>query len=763
MRLPNYKYCLMRFALWPWRHKIVSGAGLVLAVAAAIAVLRWPMDVAPYLGIDCSSEVLDRNGRVLYAFLNVEDQWCFQRGIDTISPNLLKATIAIEDQRFYTHHGVDPIAIARAALQNVTQGRVASGASTLTMQLVKQVDRHPRSLPGKLMQAVQAVRLDIRVPKDAILEAYLNTAPYGQNMLGCEAASRRYFGKPASELTLTEAALLAGLPKAPSALMPLEHSERALARRNHVLRRMLDEGFITDAEYTEAAALPLGVAWHDYPALAPHLAMRLHKADAQRTTTLDATIQGTAERILRQRVARYQNDVTNGAVMVVDVESGEVLARVGSADYFETPGGGMFDACLAARSPGSALKPFTYALAMERQQLYPTEMLLDDSLDYGRYHPENYDGTYRGIVSAEDALQRSLNVPAVAILERLGEDRLRGLLESMQLTTVDMPGDYYGLGLTLGNCEVRLEAMMGAYLTLARMGEYQRPRIMPNVTVPARKRVLSTETCAALYEMLEQPLPAEFEYEAVRAAGIRPRVCWKTGTSSGHRDAWAFVFNKHYVVGVWLGTNNGAGSKRLVGADAALPLAGRLFRALPPKTTPAWPDTAASMSRVEVCALSGLPASPCCQRTRTVSLPRTQYLHRVCDMHYPGPDGEPLERWPGAARGWDLAKIDGSAARRTALAQSVEALRILQPVDQAEYILTGETNGDCIRLRASLEERGQLHWYANDRYLGQSAPGRPLLYELAAGDHRLTCLAPNGAHRSVEIHVHEPEGSLRLQ
>jgi penicillin-binding protein 1C len=754
----------------PWRHKRVT---LLLVAALAVAgatVVLWPMDTTPYLVVGHSPELVDRDGRLLFAFLNDHEQWCFQRDLAVISPKLLQATIAIEDQRFYTHHGVDPIAVVRAGLQNVAQARVASGASTLTMQLVKQVERHPRSLWGKAVQAVQAVRLDRRLPKDTILEAYLNTAPYGQNIVGCEAAARRYFGKPAAELTLSEAALLAGLPKAPSALMPLRHPERALARRNHVLRRMLLEGFISEAECREAVARPLGVAWHDYPALAPHLAMRLRNQiqDAPLETTLDFSIQQSAERILRQRIARYQGDVTNGAVMVVDVASGEVLARVGSADYFKTPGGGMFDACLAARSPGSALKPFTYALAMERQRLYPTEMLLDDSLDYGRYSPENYDRDYRGVTTAAEALQRSLNVPAVAVLERLGQEELRRMLDSMKLSTVDMPGDHYGLGLTLGNCEVRLEEMMAAYLTLASMGEYRqlRWRNHGRAGVPPaieRARVLSPEVCAAIFEMLEQPLPMEFEREAVKATGILPRVAWKTGTSTGHRDAWAFVFNRHYLVGVWLGNNNAAPSKRLVGADAALPLAGRLMRALPVKSTAAWPETATYMATVDTCAVSGVPASNWCSRTRSASLPRTQFLHRVCDMHYPGAGGEPLERWPGAARGWDLAKIDGSAARRTEQARSVEALRILQPVDQAEYVLTGEPNGDRIRLRASVDAHTPLHWYANDRYLGQSAAGEPLLYDLSAGEHRLTCLAPGGAYRSVAIRVHEADGGLLMQ
>ncbi|MBM3290802.1 MAG: penicillin-binding protein 1C, partial [Candidatus Hydrogenedentes bacterium] len=551
--------------------------------AAACIALEWPMDAQRYLSVGASAQVLDRDGRLLYAFLNDEQQWQFARPLDEISPRLVDATIAVEDQRFWAHPGVDAFAVARAAVQNVTRARIHSGASTITMQVVKQADDLDRSAGGKLQQAWGALRLERNADKRRILEAYLNSAPYGLNLVGCEAASRRYFGKPANELTLAEAATLAGLPKSPVGLMPLRSPEAARARRDFVLDRMAAEGFIDPIECARAKAGPLGAAWHEFPQRAPHLAMRmaanLPHGESVRTT-IDLALQERAEHALAESLKQFDHDVTNAAAIVVDTQTAQVLARVGSADFYGTPGGGQVDACRAPRSPGSALKPFTYALGIERGVLYSSEMLLDDSLDYGLYNPENYDGKYRGLVSATYALRRSLNVPAVTVLDRVGYNDLHRLLTVSGMTTLVKPADYYGLGLTLGNCEIRLDQLTAAYCMIANLGAY-RPLIETEFQTQRTTRVLSSGTCLSIYAMLDQEFPSEFQRDIVRAEGYLPRVGWKTGTSTGNHDAWAFVFNRHYVVGVWLGNNDARPSKFLVGARAALPLAAQLFRALP--------------------------------------------------------------------------------------------------------------------------------------------------------------------------------------
>lgn len=739
---------------------LLAAAGC--AVVAAAGLFAYPMDADRYLEVEASSEMVDRSGRLMYAFLNRGQQWCFERGLDGISPRLIEATIAVEDQRYYSHPGVDPVAIVRAAWQNLTQGRTVSGASTLTMQVVKSAGRAPRTLWGKTRQAVQALRLERWRGKRAILRAYLNNAPYGLNLVGAEAASRRYYGKPARELTLPEAALLAGLPKSPTALMPLKHAGRARHRRDYVLARMREEGFTSEAECSRASAAPLGVSWHAFPKLSPHLAMRLKPAiqkQGRLRVTLDAGTQSAAERLIAHGLERYRDEIGNAAAIVIHAPSSSILARVGSAGFFKVSAGGQFDACRARRSPGSALKPFTYALAMERNVLYASEMLLDGAVDYGVYSPDNYDGEFNGVIPAADALQYSLNVPAVLVLERLGVETLQTFLADVGLTTLEHSPGGYGLGLTLGNCEVRLEELAAAYCMLANLGTWRPLRVVDEPWDDEARRCLSRGTCLKIFEMLDRPLPGETDAGLIRATNPARRVCWKTGTSTGHFDAWAFVFNARYVVGVWMGNNDGASSNRLVGVESAVPIAARLFRSLEPANACDWPGHGADLRPVKICATSGLPASKWCQRTREETFPRGQYLNRVCDMHHPAPGsrGAVIERRPGSAKGWDLANIRGTAAGKRR-----QNLRILEPANRAEYVLTGEDGGDRIRMRTSLDGEAVLYWYTDDLYLGASAPGNPLALSLTPGSHTLACVTADGTLDCVTFEVAHPGPTVRF-
>jgi penicillin-binding protein 1C len=754
-----------------WRRRgAIFCTSLAVLVSVAALIVAWPMNTSRYLTTTASSELLDRNGKPLYAFLSEAETWCFPVPLENISPLLVKATIATEDQRFNSHFGVDPLATARAAWSNVSNGRIKSGASTLTMQIVKQASASKRSYSGKALQMIQAIRLDARVDKNTLLETYLNRAPYGLNLAGCEAASRRYFGKSAKELTLPEAALLAGLPQAPSTYMPIEHTATALARRNFVLKRMHTKGFIDDASYKQASAAPLNARRHEFAALSPHLALRYkNRAHAvhELRTTIVKPYQQRAEYLVREAVKRCNGSVGNGAAIVLDVSTAEVLARVGSANFFDTPGGGQVDACRAARSPGSALKPFTYALAIERDCLYPSEVLLDNLLDYGRYQPVNFDGTYRGLVTASTALKRSLNVPAVAVLDRVGYENVYTLLQRLGFSTLSHEPAYYGLGLTLGNCEIKLEDAAAAYATIASMGEYKRPVTILGDQSAATRR-LKPGTCAAIYDMLGQPLPTEFDQNYFPSVNSATRVCWKTGTSTGFHDAWAIVFNAHYVVAVWLGNNDGRSSRMLVGARTALPLAAAIFRSLPPKTSNDWPETRDYLKEVSICAVSGLPATENCEQMKTTQVPREQYLHRVCDVHRPATDEDgamfavarSVEHWPGSARNWDLAHVGNASVIEAKNALNIEArqdaLRIISPANKSEFVLTGEKQGDRIRLESSQDKQSPLHWYCDGTYLGASSPTDPLYLDLTEGEHKLTCMDPSGAQDSVMYAVQKP-------
>ncbi len=747
---------LFALALWPGAGWLCSGG---LGLAARLAPV---LDPAPYLALTRSGEVQDRRGALLYAFTGRDGQWCFLRSLDQISPRLINATLAAEDRRFYSHPGVDPMAALRALWQNTTRGHVASGASTVTMQLVKRTEANRRSLRGKLGQMLDALRLERGTDKRQILETYLNSAPYSGNLVGVEAASRRWFGKPASELVLSEAALLAGLPKSPTALNPLRHPERALARRNLVLSQMREAGFIDAAEQEQAAAAPLGVAWHALPHQAPHLAMRLRAKAVDNgavRTTLDADLQGRVQALAAHHLQRFNGEITNVAVMVLDVGEGTVLARVGSADFFSKAIAGQVDLCRSRRSPGSTLKPFTYALALELQKAYPTEQLLDGTLDYGGYNPANFDGSHNGLVSATEALRLSLNVPAVMMLDRVGVEPLCSFLRKAGFNTLNRPAADYGLGLTIGDCEVTLESLVGAYLMLARLGEFQPLRRLEADSPPAPVRLLSRGTALALYQMLDQPFPTELDRNLVTTGGFTPRVCWKTGTSGGLHDAWAVAFNRHYLVGVWMGNSNGRSSLHLVGAKSALPLAAQVFRSLPKKSESAWPELGNDLVNVKVCSISGLPASPSCTATESAWFPANQYLHRRCAVHQPGPEGKVMQSWPADARHWDLAAVprrgDSQNGGEGEPGSANRALAITSPADNSEFVLTGESNGDKIQLCSSVDSTGSnTQWYLDDRFVGPSNSTQPLYLSLTAGVHRVTCMDPHGNTAEAKFTVH---------
>ncbi|MBL7645805.1 MAG: penicillin-binding protein 1C [Candidatus Hydrogenedentes bacterium] len=761
----------MKFSLRPiLKPKRLLAAAVAVVLAAVLGGwLGWyllpPLDPAPYTRTVSSGQILDRHGERLLVSLSGDETWSLPRAYGELSPFLLQATQSAEDQRFWRHRGVDPVAVLRAVVQNVTEVGVASGASTLTMQVVKLGGHDSRSISGKVGQAIGALRLEKSLAKEEILSAYLSRAPYGMNLVGVEAASWRYFGKSAQTLNLPEAALLAGLPKAPSRLNPLEHPERAKLRRDYVLRRMHDDGFIDVEKRDWALATPVSAEWHDFPRLAPHLAVPL-SAELDRgesiRLTLDATLQSRLERDLPHHLKQFNGTITNGALLVADVQTGNILARVGSANFENTPGGGHVDACRSPRSPGSTLKPFLYGWAMAQQQLYPSEVLLDDVADYGGYNPGNFDGSFNGVVTATEALRYSLNVPAVALLGRVGVPGFLGYLQGAGLGTITRDADDYGLGLAIGNCEVRLEELARLYLSLASLGEQNVLRWREGAAAANGGPVFSPAVCRMLYDMLAQPFPSEVAPGLTRTSGNLNPVCWKTGTSTGYHDAWTFAFNRHYLVAVWLGNNSGQESRQLIGARAALPLAENVFRSLPPKSTPAWPGADPSDVSIDVCTRSGLPAAEHCPETASVVLPASIWLHRRCTLHPASQAGITVAAaQPADATRWDLSAL--SAAKANLADLEARSLAIAVPAQSAEYVLSGVAGGDQLRLTSSLGETVALHWYMDDQYLGQSGPDSPVYWQLSLGEHRATCVSLDGATSTVRFSVVRPSGGVPIR
>lgn len=485
---------------------------------------------------------------------------------------IVKAVIASEDGSFWSHHGVRPLSILRAACQNAFYRRRISGASTITMQAVRLIRPHPKTIWEKWKETVRAVKMERKKSKDWILSQYLNRAPYGSNLIGIEAAAQGWFGKGAKELGLGEAAMLAGMVQAPSRFRPDRGYEKAIKRRDYVLGRMRELGMIDEMQVEAARSVRPVVRRAPRPFKCPHFCdwvVATRSGDVK--TALDADVQAACERA----VAGTTNDYSSAAV-VLRVSDGAVVAMAVSGDYFD-PDGGQVNTALTPRPAGSTLKPFLAALAMEKGVVAPADRLMDAPVAFKGYRPVNFDGRYRGSVSVRDSLILSLNVPFVLLLRELGVETFGEFLRTLGFAHLGVKDEDAGLGMAIGNVEVSLLELATAYAILARGG-----------MLSTGEPVLSPGACFIVSDMLSGVERSSAALGHV-ADVVLPRFAWKTGTSSAYRDAWTVAWNSEYVVGVWCGHKSGGfGDQSLVGAKAAAPVAWGIARHLYPQGDGPW-------------------------------------------------------------------------------------------------------------------------------------------------------------------------------
>lgn len=591
-----------RIAAWP--------ALLVLAVLATGVLLlvldRWaPPSTAR--AEQTSVRVLDAQGRLLRTFTVPPGVWRLPTRLEEIDPLYLRMLLAYEDRRFASHPGVDVLAVARALGQGLRHGRVVSGASTLTMQTARLLEPRRRDLLGKLREMGRALQLERRYGKDDILRFYLTLAPFGGNLEGVRAASLAWFGKEPTRLTAAEAALLVVLPQAPSRLRPDRFPERARAARDKVLARMGQLGVLTERQVTEAQQEPLPVRRRPLPFLAPHLADRLRAgqpAVALHHTFINRDLQRTLETLAsRQRIVREQPDASV-AILVVAHRDRRVLAYVGASDFFAARRAGQVDMTRAVRSPGSTLKPLVYGLGFDDLRIHPETLIEDVPTRFGDYSPTNFRNTYAGQLTVREALQQSLNVPAVAILEQVGSARV-----AAQLREVGLPLHWNaahprpGLPLVLGGVGMTLEELVTLYAGFANGGMVAPLRFGPADPEQPGQRLLSGVACWYLGEILRD---ASVPSNVVAPGSVaRPRlIAHKTGTSYGFRDAWALGFDADYTVGVWVGRPDGSPNPGHYGRNTAAPLLFRIFDLLP---APAGRPTAPPAGVLRVSGREQLP------------------------------------------------------------------------------------------------------------------------------------------------------------
>src|SRR5437867_318159 len=750
------------------------------ALLGMTAWFAWLLLPKPPLldGISFSQCVRDRNGKLLRVTLSADQKVRIWTPLAEISPDLIDATLRYED-KYYAHHpGVNPLALARCALDLIRFHRVTAGGSTITMQLARlRFHLHTRNISGKLEQIIRSIELERHYSKNEILEAYLNLAPYGRNIEGIGAASQIYFDKPASKLSRPEAVALSVIPQSPTRrALHIDRDNHSinLAQSSWYDRAKID----SNAEFSMRDFQPRMQTEQKF--FAPHLIQQvlesLHGRD-QIITTLDFERQRAIERRVTDYIASNRNrSIENAAVLLVDTRTMDVLAQVGSADFNNAAINGQVDGTRSARSPGSTLKPFVYALALEQGLIHPLSILADAPRSFGEYNPENFDREFLGPIRACDALARSRNVPAVELASHLAHPTLYQFLNAADVH-LPKPESFYGLALPLGGAEVSLQDLVRLYAALANNGELRPLRRIEKDPVAKSRRILSPEAAFLTFEMLGNvPRP---EMNCADGTHSAP-VYWKTGTSHGFRDAWSIAVFDHYVLGVWVGNFDGRANPAFVGRTAAAPLLFQIIDSLraawPEPSVPHLPPPGSNLKRVEFCALSGdLPNQFCTQHVEGWFIPGVSPI-KTCDVHrevlvdvasglrVPLDDGtrqlrrEVYEFWPGEF----LTLFEQAGIPRrvpppflpnngSELASRSGQKPVIVSPSKKEIVLASTKR---IPLRAKAEgDVREIFWFAGKQFVGKAAPNQVVEWTATAGDYEITALDDHGRADSHSVTV----------
>ncbi|PLK47585.1 penicillin-binding protein 1C [Uliginosibacterium sp. TH139] len=766
---------LLRQSLaWLRRHPLRGGLALLLTLGL-LADQLFPL---PLPRNESAQVVLASDGSSLRSWPGRDGIWRHPVAIEAVSPLYLEALLGYEDRWFHYHPGVNPVALLRAALQWARHGRIISGGSTLSMQVARIIEPPSRNLGGKLRQILRALQLELHFSKREILGLYLNRAPMGGIVEGVEMASRMYLGKPSSHLSAAEAALLVVLPQAPSRLRPDRFPAQAQQARDKVLKRMAELGVWTpavveDARIERVGVNPLRARW-----VAPLAAERLRQLHAGRhapliRSTLDAETQSTVERLLQDRVEQLPPRVSM-AVLVMETASLEVRAYAGSADFSDAQRFNHVDMVRGLRSPGSTLKPFLYAMALDEGLIHSESLLSDAPQSFAGYEPGNFQANFSGPVSVAEALQRSLNVPAVDLLDRLGPQRFAALLHNGGLPLRLPAGSEPNLSIILGGAGARLEELVGAYRALAAGGLSGQPRLTPEAP-RIERRIMSEGAAFIVRDILETGGHPDRPFHE----GATHRLAWKTGTSFGFRDAWAIGVSDSHTVGVWVGRPDGTPNPGFFGANIAAPLLRELIAALP--AGPATPrQRPASVSTATICwplgtALDATPAEYCPEkrtawilagaipptlpeRDARPGLVETAWINPVNGLRtspacQPSAQTREILRWPAHLEPWlspaRQSVLEWDPACRQAL--GVGPLRLHGIASGARLRATPGRREAELSLHAS-GASGRVYWLLDGALLRPASTDGNLLLRLnTPGEHHLSVVDDAGRHAGAHF------------
>jgi Membrane carboxypeptidase/penicillin-binding protein PbpC len=811
--LPKPLPFLLRFFFFCLCFALVTSSGLRFFTPDPLpAILQWPVSPA----------LLDDRGTLVHARLSADEEWCLPVPLEEMGRWLPLVLVAVEDRRFYSHRGVDALSIARAATMNAVQGRVVSGASTITSQLVRLSRPRARTLAAKFAEFAGAMKVEQHLGKNEILELYLNRAPFGGPIRGVEAASRLYFGKRACDLSLGEASLLVGMLKGPTAYRPDKYPQRALDRRQFIITAAARQTGFSPELTRLALNEPLPRYKSTMPALARHFSDLAFGAvfgprygrqpgpPASGTTvsgeqtplfrharkrlaatghsplpeggqpfssgvvpsSLSTRLQELLEQTLSRQLARSPLEITAAGVIVRN-STAEIVAYVGNARFDPVMVSEWVDCALAPRSPGSALKPFVYAAAMQEGLVVPSTLLADTPLRLGGMAPRNFDQTYRGPVSASYALANSLNVPAVRVQRLLGVVQTLHLLQSAGFAHLRDTGTH-GDSLVLGAGEVTLLELARAYTMLANLGldrpltpvqnrRTVRPNPQATATAPLygqdRRRVFSTASAFLASDILKDNTRLPFVTQLTQAREQSP-LAFKTGTSFGLRDAWTCAWFPGHTVALWFGRADGGSDPSLVGLRLAAPAALHIARVLALETAPdlRWytpppifgperphgPGETGGVSAMRLCALSGAAPSPLCPVTTEQWVIPSVFRTTPCTLHALR-DNRITVIWPPELEDFEKRRRAGKDYSRPPLISS--------PIPGTEYILTPGAREDPLPLKAE-GVAYPVHWFAGTRYLGvQTSPDAPLFWQPKQGTHTLSLLDAEEKTARADVRV----------
>lgn len=750
--------------------KKYSQWAFLIFILLCLVIWLWPVS-APFKQ-DYSVVVCDDKNEVLSIYLNKKEQWHFAPdSTQAIPTKLYQAILHYEDRYFESHLGINPISIIKALYHNLKQRRIVSGASTITMQVARMSNPQPRTFFNKIKEMIHAVRLERVYSKEALFKLYINHAPYGGNIVGYKAAAWHYFGIAPNKLTWAQAATLAVLPNAPAQLTPKKNPMRLREKRNRLLYTLYAHNIISKTRLTLALAEPIPTQSYPFPKKAPHFSHFVKGKKPQKFyhyTTLNSAIQSRGTQILEPHKQLLQNEgIHNVAAIIADSKTGAVLGYWGSQDFWQKEFNGMVDGVQAPRSSGSVLKPFLYALAMDEGLIAPLSKMHDIPSYFTTFAPRNADKEFRGLVRAEQALIRSLNIPAVRLLNSFGYNRFYYFLKQAGLKNLFREPDAYGLPLILGGAEITLWDLAQLYTALAGNGTFS----SLTYTKKEQKKVLANQLISPgaisltrkILKDVKRP-GNEFYWEQYNSNWP---MAWKTGTSYGHRDAWAVGVSPQYTIAVWVGNFSGAPNPGLSGAKSAGPILFNLFNSLPKESRLRWfKQNITALKQVELCSWSGFSAGENCVQTSTKEMPVGSKPLPICPWHKKiFLDKE--KQYEVCSRCWgsqpyqvvkklqvnaEVLKFlpENSLTMHTMLHNPAcpavnpqPAISIIYPAPNTHVFIPRDYSGGYQKMTvqaAHQQKNSTIYWYLDERYIGKTH-----------SKHVMGIIPENGKHTLVLV------------